>query len=82
MSATKNQFGIYLYKSTDNEIEENKVNGNFVLGIYNQIGTGIEVGENTALGNGAFDLIDDTFNCDNNEWEDNTFVTSNQPCIG
>lgn len=36
---------------------------------------------NKALNNNAFDLEDSNFNCDNNQWVNNIFNTSNQDCI-
>lgn len=37
--------------------------------------------ENIATGSAFFDLHDENPDCANNVWQDNFFVTSNQPCI-
>ena len=72
------RFGILIVLgSTGNEVEGNTANSNNGVGIRIRIGpTGNEVEENTASLNSVFDLEDDNFNCDDNEWEDNTFDTA------
>ena len=67
----------------DNTIEDNTVNQNDVVGIrvFNSANNNT-LEDNEASGNGGdFDLRDDNPNCDNNDWDDNTFGTSNQSCI-
>lgn len=39
------------------------------------------VQSNTATGNTFFDLFEAIPGCDANTWKDNTFGTSNDPCI-
>lgn len=78
--------GIALSSSSGNEIEENETNGNGTAtvsgrGIRLIDSTANKIEGNTALNNSSDDLSDDQANCDNNQWEDNTFVTANQPCI-
>ncbi len=77
--------GISVFSGGGNKLTGNTANGN---GIGSLSGSGIyvdstrnEIVNNTALGNGHFDLFDGNTNCDNNDWLNNTFVTSNQGCI-
>ena len=39
------------------------------------------VNPGTIQAGGAFDLHDTQFNCDNNVWQSNVFITRSQPCI-
>lgn len=78
--------------ATSNTVERNLAERNAASGIRIN-GTNNTIRNNTARNNaqlvnagttaagGAFDLHDTTFNCDNNAWTANTFITRNQNCI-
>lgn len=64
----------------------NRVLGNIVTGngfgiLTLNNGTDNLIQGNDSTGNSVNDLRDVLANCDNNTWNDNTFVTSNQGCI-
>ena len=69
--------------SSDNHLDNNQASGNGFQGIGVELGsTSNHINGNTALMNGVFDLQDQNPNCDDNKWNGNTFVTSNNPsCI-
>jgi parallel beta-helix repeat protein len=74
--------GIVLFNTSNQQVEDNKVNGNYNSGIRIEAGsTGNVVANNVAEGNLGYDLQDDNIGCDNNRWLDNVFSTSNQGCI-
>ncbi len=74
--------GVIVDLSSDNHLNNNQTIGNGTYGIDVANGsTGNHVNGNTALGNGLSDLFDGNTSCDNNKWNGNTFVTSNQTCI-
>jgi parallel beta-helix repeat protein len=78
-TANRNQNTGILVGGTDNKIVANTANRN-AFGI--EVGaTDSKIHGNTALGNSSFDLSDDNPGCDNNDWSDNHFVTSNLSCI-
>lgn len=75
-------FGLFLFDAVGNKARRNVANRN-ISGIVTQGGIGLDnvIRENTAFGNSSFDLRDENGNCDNNEWQDNTFFASNVACI-
>jgi parallel beta-helix repeat protein len=74
--------GIVLFNTSNQQVQDNKVNGNYNSGIRIEAGsTGNVVANNVAEGNLGYDLQDDNTGCDNNRWLDNVFFTSNQACI-
>jgi parallel beta-helix repeat protein len=79
---SNNLYGLFLSGlSRDNEVEENKFRNNDV-GIFVDEGiTGNEFEENSAFGNTWLDFEDRNLGCTANEWDDNRFNTSNDPCI-
>ena len=69
--------------TSDNHLDNNQAINNGGPGIILATGaTNYRVNGNTALGNVFSDLFDGNANCDDNQWNGNTFVTANQPsCI-
>jgi hypothetical protein len=80
--SSMNSYGILCeFNTSDNHLNNNQTLNN-QFGIWLQTGaTSYHVNGNTALGNLLFDLQDDNVNCDDNQWNGNTFTTANQPCI-
>ena len=71
--------------TSDNHLDNNQViNNNSAVGLgifLNSGATNYHINGNTALGQ-FLDLGDNNPNCDDNKWNGNTFVTTNQPsCI-
>jgi len=66
----------------NNQVINNNTTNGFGFGIFlNSGATNYHINGNTALGH-AVDLGDQNPNCDDNKWNGNTFVTTNQPsCI-
>lgn len=83
--------------SSNNRVNQNTVNTNGKVGIELRIvvddhvtppvpvpGSGAYnniLFSNQGTGNVVFDGADQTPGCDNNDWENNQFVTVNQPCV-
>ena len=79
--------GIALGIGPGDDPDNNTVKGNFVRNnsldgihvVLSSINNAIT--NNQASGNGRWDGADLNPNCDNNLWEENVFVTVNQPCV-
>ena len=73
--ATGNQQdGIEVVNSSETQITQSTTSGNGDDGIF--VVTGSEsnwIANNTAFGNGNYDLYDGNTNCDSNTWTGNTF---------
>jgi hypothetical protein len=73
-------------EAEENTVDQNAVQDNALNGIHcNLDGTDNIITANKAINNnksgGAFDLLDENSNCDNNTWQKNTFGTRSQSCI-
>jgi parallel beta-helix repeat protein len=65
-----------------NELEDNLANRNGIQGIHlTETAHHNVITHNAVADNQAGDLIDDTDDCDNNEWHKNIFGTRSQTCI-
>jgi parallel beta-helix repeat protein len=72
--------GFFLFAATGNTVEGNTFNDNGEDGVKAaNLGVNNTIRGNTAQGNAAFDLDDQT-GC-SNVWQGNTFNTASQPCI-
>ena len=75
-------FGIVLFNAGQQQVEGNKIYGNYSTGFrIESASTGNVVRDNAAEGNLIYDLEDDNSGCDTNNWQNNVFFTSNQTCI-
>lgn len=71
---------IVVFGGTGTVVRGNSANGNsFGIALFGA--TMSTVQSNTATGNTFFDLFEAIPGCDANTWKDNTFGTSNDPCI-
>lgn len=71
------QDGIEVVDSFETQITKSTTSGNGDDGIFVVNGSqGNFIANNTALGNGNFDLYDGNTNCDSNIWTGNTFGTN------
>jgi parallel beta-helix repeat protein len=67
--------------SSSNKIQDNIVSGNLFYGMAaGTMALGNEIHDNSAEGNGAFDLIDVNPGCGSNTWRNDTFLTAYQSC--
>src|SRR5262249_22134861 len=83
VSATGNQFdGFDLTNSFQTHVSGSVFSGNGNDGIFVESGSeNNTIVNNTALGNGNYDLYDQNASCDSNTWIGNTFGSANQGCI-
>lgn len=75
------QHGFTMNGASHNTLKSNYASNNLADGILLANGTSNVFNDNTATGNSIRDLYDANPYCDNNNWKDNTFYTSNQVCI-
>ena len=78
---TNNRGGISLFGGNLNEVHANIVTTGTSSGILLRLSTQNNIDGNTVLGNGLFDMVDQSPDCDDNQWQGNQFDTANQPCI-
>ena len=74
--------GIVINGGDGHRVQANTITGHNAIGIFVGVSTSDTIKGNTSLNNpDATDMFDSNSDCDNNDWQNNAFNTSNQSCI-
>jgi parallel beta-helix repeat protein len=71
----------FTIEGDENELVNNTAFRNAGRGVRLEAGKNNLIKENTARISGLFDVVDESPDCENNEWSKNSFGTRNQDCI-